>query len=87
MIGFRGRFEEAIEKLHGVQGLTRSSLGVRGKILLFQFTSSDYFLFGIKGYSLYLVFGIVAATETLVGLYLQLGQVGESLNYYFFSLD
>lgn len=41
----RGRFEEAIEKLHGVQGLTRSSLGVR-----------------------------VAATETLVGLYLQLGQ-------------
>ncbi|XP_012441738.1 uncharacterized protein LOC105766706 isoform X2 [Gossypium raimondii] len=38
-------FEEAIEKLHRVQGLTRSSLGVR-----------------------------VAATEALVGLYLQLGQ-------------
>ncbi|XP_012441737.1 uncharacterized protein LOC105766706 isoform X1 [Gossypium raimondii] len=41
----RGSFEEAIEKLHRVQGLTRSSLGVR-----------------------------VAATEALVGLYLQLGQ-------------
>lgn len=87
MTGFRGSFEEAIEKLHRVQGLTCSSLGVRGKIVLFQFTSSVYFLFGIKGYSLYLVFGIVAATEALVGLYLQLGQVGESFNYYFFSLD
>ncbi|XP_016738499.1 uncharacterized protein [Gossypium hirsutum] len=42
----RRSFEEAIEKLHRVQGLTRSSLGVR-----------------------------VAATEALVGLYLQLGQV------------
>ncbi|KAB2034945.1 hypothetical protein ES319_D04G118600v1 [Gossypium barbadense] len=41
----RRSFEEAIEKLHRVQGLTRSSLGVR-----------------------------VAATEALVGLYLQLGQ-------------
>ncbi|KAG8501062.1 hypothetical protein CXB51_003153 [Gossypium anomalum] len=41
----RGSFEEAIEKLHRVQVLTRSSLGVR-----------------------------VAATEALVGLYLQLGQ-------------
>ncbi|XP_052485402.1 uncharacterized protein LOC105766706 isoform X5 [Gossypium raimondii] len=48
----RGSFEEAIEKLHRVQGLTRSSLGVR-----------------------------VAATEALVGLYLQLGQVDKCLDF------
>lgn len=32
---FRGSFGEAIEKLHRVQDLTQSSLGVRGKIILF----------------------------------------------------
>lgn len=78
MICFRGKFDEAIEKLGKVQDLTHSSLGVQGKRIV-SFIPIWFGEFSVKNmvwsYWFYVGFVIVAAMEALVGLHLELGQV------------